>query len=69
MSEPIKLYNVTSGEEMIVHSPAWAHELVASGAWVNTPPADAASAGDAGVTSTGDTDADVASAPKATKRK
>jgi hypothetical protein len=39
MSEPIKLYNVKTGEELIMAAPTTAKEMVASGEWTREAPA------------------------------
>lgn len=38
MSEPIKLYNVATGEELIMAAPTTAREMVASGEWTRQAP-------------------------------
>lgn len=39
MSEPIKLYNTKTGEELIMAAPTTAREMVASGEWTRQAPA------------------------------
>lgn len=40
MSEPIKLYHTTTGEELIMYAPTTAAEMVSTGEFTYSPPAE-----------------------------